>query len=64
LIILSWALGDQILVVLELEAMIFQPSSNFWRFMVVFPTTFCLDPGKLNAHQVRAIAKSGFSSLT
>ena len=44
--------------------MIFQPSSNFWRFMVLFPTTSCLELGKETDHQVRASARSGFSSLT
>ena len=32
--------------------------------MVVFPTTFCLEFGKETDHQVKASARSGFSSLT
>jgi hypothetical protein len=40
------------------------PSSNFWRFIVVFPTTFWLEDGKATDHQVRASARSGFSSFT
>jgi hypothetical protein len=50
--------------VLVWETMIFQPLSNFWRFMVVFPTTACLELGKETDHQVSASAKSGFSNLT
>src|ERR1700737_809199 len=43
---------------------IFQPSSNFWGFMVVFPTTVCLELGKETDHQVRASARSGFNRST
>jgi hypothetical protein len=32
--------------------------------MVLFPTTFCLGVGNATDHQVRAIARSGFNSLT
>src|SRR6202011_1584186 len=42
--------------------MIFQPSSNFWRFIVVSPATFLWELGKLMVHQVRASARSGLSS--
>jgi hypothetical protein len=55
---------NHIVPVLVCEAMIFQPSSNFWSFMVLFAITFCLEPGKETDHQVRASARSGFSSLT
>ena len=44
--------------------MIFQPPSNFWRFIVLLPITSCLELGKEADHHVRASARSGFSSLT
>ncbi len=39
--------ANYIAVMLVCEATIFQSSSNFWRFIVVFPTTFCLEFGKV-----------------
>src|SRR5271170_2431436 len=57
-------MADHIAAILVCEATIFHPSLNFWRFMVLFPTTVCLELGKVTDHQVRANAKSGFNSLT
>jgi hypothetical protein len=46
------------------ETAIFQPWLNLWRFIVVFPTAFCREPGKEIDHHVRANAKSDFGNLT
>src|ERR1700760_4748439 len=40
-------------VVLEWAATIFQASLNFCRFIVVLPTTLCLELGKEIDHQLR-----------
>jgi hypothetical protein len=50
-------------VVLECAATIFQEPLNFCRFMVVLPTTLCLELGKEIDHQLKTSAKSGFKSL-
>jgi hypothetical protein len=55
---------NHIAEILVWDATIFQPSSNFWRFIVLVPTTVRWEVGKEADHQVRASAKSDFRSFT